>query len=242
MRPDASIIIPALDEALILASQLQLLQPLRRQDYRGQGCRGQGCALNVEIIVVDGGSQDATVAISEPLVDQVVVSTRGRALQMNAGAACSSGEYLVFLHADTTLPRDVCDRIASWSSGRSRIWGFFPIRLSGRAPIFRLIETMMNWRSRLTGIGTGDQCLFVHRELFGAIGGFADIPLMEDIEICKRLKRISKPYCENIPVETSSRKWEREGVFKTMTMMWRLRLAYFFGVAPEKLVHKYYRP
>ncbi len=237
MRSDASIIIPVLNEALTLASQLQLLQSLRRQSYRSQGC-----ALNVEIIVVDGGSQDATVAIAEPLVDQVVVSPRGRAQQMNAGAARSCGQYLVFLHADTALPRDVCDRIASWSSGRSPVWGFFPVRLSGRAPIFRFIEIMMNWRSRLTGIGTGDQCLFVHRELFDAIGGFADIPLMEDIEICKRLKRISKPCCENIPVETSSRKWEREGVFKTMTMMWRLRLAYFLGVAPEKLVHKYYRP
>ena len=230
MTPSVSIIIPVLNEVATVTDCLQTLQSLFASDAK----------VTLEIIVVDGGSSDATVELATPLADQLIVAGQGRAGQMNAGAKASSGEYVLFLHADTRLPDDILAVLASWQNTELPLWGFFLVQLSGSARPLRIVETMMNWRSRLTGIGTGDQCLFVNRQLFNSIGGFADMPLMEDIEICQRLKRMNKPRVEIHPVVTSSRKWEREGVFKTIVLMWRLRLAYFFGAKPEELARKYY--
>lgn len=230
MTPSVSIIIPVLNEAATVTDCLQTLQSLSTSDAK----------VTLEIIVVDGGSSDAAVELATPLADQLIVAGQGRAGQMNAGAKASSGEYVLFLHADTRLPDDILAVIASWQNAELPLWGFFPVQLSGSARSLRIVETMMNWRSRLTGIGTGDQCLFVNRQLFNSIAGFADIPLMEDVEICQRLKRINKPRVESHPVVTSSRKWEREGIFKTILLMWRLRLAYFCGAKPEELARKYY--
>ena len=230
MTPSVSIIIPVLNEVATVVACLQTLQSLSTP----------GSTVTLEIIVVDGGSSDATVALATPLADQLIVAGPGRAGQMNAGVKASSGEYVLFLHADTRLPKEILAVIASWQNAGPSRWGFFSVKLSGSARPLRIVETMMNWRSRLTGIGTGDQCLFVNRQLFNSIGGFANIPLMEDIEICQRLKRMNKPQVESHPVVTSSRKWEREGIFKTILLMWRLRLAYFFGTKPEELARKYY--
>lgn len=231
MQPEAlnelslSVVIPVLNEASQIGEQLSYLQPLRDS--------------GAEIIVVDGGSSDETVALVTPMVDQVVVSPRGRAAQMNAGAAHATGEFLLFLHADTRLPESAADLALRWRCNRIS-WGFFSLQLSSPRWQFRWVEWLINLRSRLTGIGTGDQALFVARELFMSIGGFPDIPLMEDIAICKKLKQLGRPLWQLGPVITSSRRWEEQGMGATILLMWRLRLAYFFGASPRSLVQKYY--
>ncbi|MBD3646625.1 MAG: TIGR04283 family arsenosugar biosynthesis glycosyltransferase, partial [Pseudomonadales bacterium] len=193
-----------------------------------------------QTIVVDGGSEDDTVALAKSLADRVINAGRGRASQMNAGADQARGDILLFLHADTRLPDNFQDHLESfWLSGRA--WGRFDVRLSGRRLMFRVIETLMNLRSRWTGICTGDQAIFVKRRVIDGIGGFVQMPLMEDIEISRRLKRISRPYCVPSPVVTSSRRWEDQGVWRTILLMWSLRLRYFLGASPERLVEKYYR-
>lgn len=235
MSANVSIIIPVLNEESTIAATLKNLQALRAAQQTS----------TFEIIIVDGGSEDGTAAIAEACLsenkqDGVLVSAKGRARQMNAGASASKGGYLLFLHADTRLPENILTLIENWQVDQPD-WGFFPVKLSGSAWLLRIIERAMNWRSRLTSIATGDQCLFVHRSVFESLGGFADIALMEDIELCKRLKRISRPDIQCSPVLTSSRKWEREGLIRTMILMWRLRLAYFFGVDPDRLVRRYYQ-
>lgn len=194
---------------------------------------------HIEVIVVDGGSNDRTVALSEPLADRVVQTTAGRARQMNAGSRVASGDVLLFLHADTTLPTDFFELIAGdfWCSKRG--WGRFDVKLSGPATIYRIIESMMNLRSRITGICTGDQAIFVRRELFEETGGFAEIPLMEDIELSKRLKTVTKPFCISSAVVTSSRRWEKQGVARVIVTMWWLRLQYFLGVSAKDLARLY---
>lgn len=216
-----SIVIPALNESGEIIHALKRLQPLR----------GQG----VEVLLVDGGSEDDTVELAKPLVDRVVDSDRGRGVQMNTGASAARGEYLLFLHVDSRLP-------ATFSADdfRGAAWGFFPVRLSGEAWPFRVIERAMCWRSSLTGIATGDQGLFVRRELFEDMGGFPDIPLMEDVAICRRLKRQTPPVRQVYYVTTSSRRWENRGILKTVVEMWRLRLAYYFGASPQYLASCYY--
>lgn len=191
-----------------------------------------------QIIVVDGGSTDETVTRAGEAAATVVESERGRARQMNAGAGRATGEVLLFLHADTRLPTSFpleLDRFLA--SGR--VWGRFDVRLSGAAMMLRVIEFMMNWRSRLTGICTGDQAFLVRREIFDAENGFAEIALMEDIELSRRLKRRSWPWCSNARVVTSSRRWEERGIWPTILLMWRLRLAYFLGASPESLARRY---
>ena len=220
-----SIIVPALNEAEVIAGTLASLQPLR----------GSG----VELIVADGGSTDGTAELAEPLVDQLWRTDPGRARQMNAGAMVASGDYLLFLHADTMLPKDF-HRLWQRIHDRQPLWGFFKLRLSGRQPLLRMVEFFINWRSRATSVGTGDQCLYLRRELFERLGGFADIPLMEDVEISKRLRRHSRPHWIDRPVVTSSRRWEQRGVWRTVWLMWRLRLAYYCGATPERLVRRYY--
>jgi rSAM/selenodomain-associated transferase 2 len=219
-----SIIIPVLNEASVIRQTLHPLQPSRQR--------------GVEIIVVDGGSSDGTQKLAKLLADHVLSASKGRAQQMNRGAQCATGEYLLFLHADTRLP-------ARWLSiltgvyERSAVWGRFDVRLSGRHWLLRVIETMMNWRSRVTGIATGDQAIFVRRVLFERIGGFPGIALMEDIVLSRRLKNCAAPLCLRDKVVTSSRRWEDNGILKTVLLMWWLRLQFYFGADTARLASVY---
>ena len=220
-----SIIMPVLNEGDGIAAALDALADLR--------------ALGTELIVVDGGSRDATVQEAQLRADQVVLAPRGRALQMNAGAEKASGEVLLFLHADTRLPAEA-DRVVLNGLNRSRrAWGRFDVRIEGRSPLLPVVAWLMGLRSRLTGIATGDQAIFVRREAFQAVGGFPAIALMEDIAMCKRLKRLGRPLSLRMCVTTSGRRWEKNGVLSTILLMWRLRLAYFFGADPKKLARQY---
>jgi rSAM/selenodomain-associated transferase 2 len=218
-----SIVIPVLNEAAEIESALRALAPLRER----------GC----EVIVVDGASNDGTVDIARPLAHRVIKAKRGRASQMNAGAAAASGDVLLFLHADTSLPDDA-DRIVREGIAHSgKLWGRFDVQFSqGALP---LIATMMNLRSRATGIATGDQAMFVSRSAFEKAGGFPEIPLMEDIATSKTLKRFGPPLCLRAKVTTSPRRWHTRGVLRTVLLMWRLRLAYSFGAAPDRLARLY---
>jgi rSAM/selenodomain-associated transferase 2 len=220
-----SIIMPVLDEGEAIAGALDALAELR--------------GLGVEIIVADGGSQDATVQRARLRADHVIAAPRGRALQMNAGAAKASGDVLLFLHADTRLPREA-ERLVLDGLARSRHdWGRFDVTIAGRHPMLRAIAFMMNLRSRITGIATGDQAIFVKRETFREAGGFPEIPLMEDLALSKELKRTSRPLCLRERAITSGRRWETRGVFRTMVLMWWLRLAYFLGADPSRLARRY---
>jgi rSAM/selenodomain-associated transferase 2 len=236
MRSDMgrlTIVIPVLDEAAIIADALRALAPLR--------------AGGAEVIVVDGGSSDGTVALARPLADRVIVGRRNRGAAMNAGAALGSGDVFVFLHADTTPP-DRADQViaAALACGPSdrasgRVWGRFDLRITGRHPLLALVARMINWRSRLTSIATGDQAIFATREAFWSVGGFPDLPLMEDIALSRKLKRLSRPCCITAPAVTSGRRWDRHGLWHTIVLMWRLRLAYYLGAAPARLALSYGR-
>ena len=223
--PGISIIIPTLNEAAVIQQTLKSLQTIREKGH--------------EIILADGGSTDETVEQSILLVDQVIVTRTGRACQMNAGAGKAGGEVLVFLHADTRLPDNSAELITAGLSDSRRHWGRFDVKLSGPHPSLRLVERLMNLRSRLTHIATGDQALFVRRDLFASLGGFPEIPLMEDIAFSKRLKRTGPPLCLRETVVTSSRRWEEQGILRTIALMWRLRLAYFLGASPMRLAQRY---
>ncbi len=220
-----SIIVPVLNEADGIESNLALLTGLRRA----------GC----EVIVVDGGSSDDTVARAAPMCDQLLESARGRAAQMNAGAFAARTGLFLFLHADTRLPLGALDAIEAATRGRALAWGRFDVRLDSPRASLALVGAMMNLRSRLTGIATGDQALFMTRDAFERVGGFPDIALMEDVEISARLQRLAKPVCLHLKVLTSARRWETRGVLATVVLMWRLRLAYFFGASPEALARRY---
>jgi rSAM/selenodomain-associated transferase 2 len=224
-QPSLSIIVPVLDEASVIADSLRDLAALRER--------------GAEIIVVDGGSRDATRSLALPFADRVAESPRGRALQMNAGARLARGATLVFLHADTKLPPGALDAIESGLERTGCAWGRFDVEISGRAAILPLVAFMMNARSRATGIATGDQAMFVRREAFEAAGGFPAIPLMEDVALSKILKRRSPPLCLRERVVTSGRRWERRGTFRTILLMWRLRLAYALGADPRRLARRY---
>lgn len=219
-----TIIVPVLDEAAGITGQLQALQPLR---VRG-----------AEVIVVDGGSTDGTQALAAPFADRVVSATRGRAVQSNAGARCASGDTLLFLHADTRLPVDA-DRLIAAALSSTRTWGRFDVRIAGLHPMLRVVAAMMNLRSRLTGIATGDQGMFMTRAAFERCGGFPTIALMEDITLSRALLRLSRPACLRERVITSGRRWERQGVWRTIALMWRMRLAYFLGADPARLATRY---
>jgi len=218
-----AIIVPTLDEADGIAASLAPLQGLRRAGHA--------------VIVVDGGSRDGTPALAAPLADRVLAAPRGRARQMNAGAAATTAEALLFLHADTRLPVDAAERIAKALARHA--WGRFDVCIEGRSTLLRVVAALMNLRSRLTGIATGDQAIFVRRSVFDAVGGFPGQPLMEDIELSKRLKRIGRPACLRARVVTSGRRWERHGVWRTILLMWRLRFDYWRGVPAERLAQRY---
>lgn len=219
-----SIVVPCLNEAAAIASTLARLQPMRQR--------------GVEIVVVDGGSSDDTPGLAAPFADRVVTAIRGRASQMNAGAAAARGSVLLFLHADCKLPADADRHINNGLAASGRRWGRFDVAFEGHNPCMRVVAFMMNHRSRLTGIATGDQGIFIERDLFLAHGGFPVIPLMEDIALCGRLKA-NPPLCLPDRIMTSARRWEQRGILRTIWLMWRLRSAYYFGADPAKLASRY---
>ena len=218
-----SIIIPTLNEEKTIQTCLSPLQAIRNQG---------------EIIIADAGSTDNTQSLAAILVDQVITSEKGRARQMNNGAREASGDVLIFLHADTFLPDNALPLIEQHIND-NQPWGRFDIQLSGRHCMLKVIAKMMNWRSRLTGIATGDQVIFVTRRAFTAVGQYPEIDLMEDIALCKRLKKISPPICLKSNVTSSGRRWERNGIVKTIVLMWNLRLRYFLGADPKTLAALY---
>jgi rSAM/selenodomain-associated transferase 2 len=224
-----SIIIPTLNEAKNIKSCLLALQALKNS------------SIACEIIIVDGGSTDNTLAIAGPLADKVITSTQGRARQMNKGAKKAAGKILLFLHADTFLPDNALEIINLSLSQTTGSWGRFDIQLKGEPFLLKIISTLMNWRSRLTGIATGDQVIFVNKDLFNQVKGYPEIPLMEDIRLCTQLKKITPPICLKQKVTSSGRRWEQFGVIKTLLLMWSLRLRYFFGENPELLSILYSR-
>ena len=207
---------PVLNEAPAIRAALEALAPLRARGH--------------EVIVVDGGSSDGTPELAGGLCDRMVFAQRGRALQMNAGAQVASGDVLLFLHADTRLP-------PAFSIPEFSLWGRFDVRIDGRHSLLKLVGWTMNLRSRLTGIATGDQAIFVRRDAFP---GFPAIALMEDIALSRAMKRRAWPTCLREKVVTSGRRWESRGVLRTILLMWKLRLLYFLGVRPDELARRYY--
>jgi rSAM/selenodomain-associated transferase 2 len=223
--PQLSVVIPTLNEAGCIRGLCVALQPLRRRGH--------------EIILVDGGSDDHTIDLGRPLVDRLLSSTQGRALQMRAGAAAASGTVLWFLHADTSVPDNADMLILEvLQNGRSD-WGRFDITLSVKHPVLRCVAHLMNLRSCITGIATGDQGIFVRRSLYEDVGGIPPLPLMEDIALSRALKKHSRPACVRQKLLTSARRWQQHGIIRTILTMWGLRLAYFIGVSPRHLA-KYY--
>jgi rSAM/selenodomain-associated transferase 2 len=220
-----SIIMPVLEEAPLIAQALQALDPFRQR--------------GVEVVVVDGGSRDGTMALARPHADRVIAAPRGRAAQMNAGAAVAGGDVLLFLHADTRLPDGADTILLNGLETSRRAWGRFDVRITGRSLVLAMVAAAMNGRSRLTGIATGDQAMFVTRGAFDGVGGFPDIPLMEDVALSRALKRVSAPLCLRARVTTAGRRWEQHGIWRTILLMWRLRLAYFLGGEPAMLARRY---
>ena len=219
-----SIVVPVLDEAGTLAARLQALAPLR--------------ARGAELLVVDGGSGDGTRDIAQAHADRVLRAPRGRATQLNAGARAATGEVLLFLHADTQLPPEA-DRLIGAAIASDHVWGRFDVRIEGRHALLPMVAALMNLRSRWSGIATGDQALFVRRRVFESLGGFAPLPLMEDIDLSRRLKRIGPPACLREPVTTSGRRWDRNGFWRTVGRMWRLRAAFALGADAHALAQRY---
>ena len=219
-----TIVIPTLNEESEIEACLMRLQGLREEGF--------------EVIVVDGGSFDKTPQLLEGLCDQFISTRQGRAAQMNAGARQAKGKFIFFLHVDTQLPEKFSEIILSIEADRF-CWGRFSVTLSGKHWSFRIIESMMNLRSRLTGIVTGDQVMFVSQKLFREVDGFPEIPLMEDVAMSQSLKRISSPLCLRQRVLTSSRRWEKHGIISTTVKMWWLRFSYYIGVDPVRLGRQY---
>jgi rSAM/selenodomain-associated transferase 2/rSAM/selenodomain-associated transferase 1 len=218
------IVMPVFNEGEALGPRLRTLRPLRER--------------GAELVVVDGGSTDETWAVAAAHADRVLLAPRGRGAQMNAGAAGSSAKVLLFLHADTALP-PAADDLIHRALDRGGQWGCFDLRIDGHHPLLRPTEHLINLRSRLTGIATGDQAMFIRRETFERLGGFADLPLMEDIELSSRLKRIGRPACISIPVITSGRRWSTQGILRTILLMWQLRARYFYGADSQGLADRY---
>jgi len=228
-RPALSIVMPVLNEVEGIAAALEPLAPL--------------LARGAELIIADGGSSDGTMAWAQVITripSTTLISTpRGRALQMNAGAHQATADVLLFLHADTVLPPDADALIAKALADRASVWGRFDVRIGGQSQILPMVATFMNLRSRWSGIATGDQAIFMTRNAFDQVGGFPIQPLMEDVEMSKRLLKLSRPACLGDKVLTSGRRWDSRGVFRTIALMWRLRFAYWRGVSAERLAEQY---
>ncbi|PKO90747.1 MAG: glycosyl transferase [Betaproteobacteria bacterium HGW-Betaproteobacteria-10] len=222
--PSVSIVIPVLNEASSIVQVLERLQEFRRQ--------------GAEVIVVDGGSNDGTAERASSLADCVTTSLRGRGRQMNVGAAQAKGDVLLFLHADTLLPPSALTLIRE-AIGNSACWGRFDVRIEGSISGLGMVAFMMNWRSRLTGIATGDQAIFVTPEAFRRRGGFPVIPLMEDVVFSGWMRKESPPACLTEKVTTSGRRWEKHGLLRTILMMWWLRIRFYFGASPNDLAREY---
>jgi rSAM/selenodomain-associated transferase 2 len=220
-----AVVLPTLDEAAMIETTLRALAPLRKRGAR--------------VVVADGGSRDDTAARASPLADRVLAAPRGRARQMNAGAAaCADADALVFLHADTQVPAHADTLISDALAHHA--WGRFDVRIDGRSRWLPVIAALMNLRSRATGIATGDQAIFMTRAAFDAVGGFPDQPMMEDIEISRRLKRrVGRPACLRTRVVTSGRRWDERGAWRTIVLMWRLRWAYWRGASAETIAARY---
>jgi rSAM/selenodomain-associated transferase 2 len=218
------IVVPVRNEAAVLEQSLARLQPLR--------------AAGVELIVVDGASEDASAELAQPLADRVLRTAPGRALQMNAGAAASERPLLLFLHADTALPAGAVPALLAALDGGFD-WGRFDVAIEPATPLLRLVAATMNLRSRASAICTGDQALFMRRDAFDAVGGFPSQELMEDVEISRRLRRRGRPACLRLRVRTSSRRWLRHGVLRTVLLMASLRLRYALGAEPAALARQY---
>ena len=216
---------PVLNEASGLGATLHVLEPLTTR--------------GAQLIVADGGSSDGTAAVAQASGAMLITAPRGRALQMNAGAQQASGTVLLFLHADTLLPDHADLLIVKALADGQTVWGRFDVLITGHSRILRVVAALMNCRSRWSGIATGDQAMFMTRAAFDAVGGFPVQPLMEDIEISKRLRQLSRPACLRAKVLTSGRRWETRGVWRTVLLMWRLRFAYWRGTAPERLAELY---
>ena len=225
MTAALAIIIPCLNEAPGIAQTLAAVQPLR--------------ARGAEIIVADGGSSDGTTTLAAPFADRLVHAPRGRAAQMNAGAAAARAGILLFMHADCVLPPLADTLLINGLAASGKQWGRFDIALDGSHPLLKVIAGMMNLRSRWTGIATGDQGIFITHDLFARLGGFPTLPLMEDIALSRLAKRAGAPLCLRSRIVTSARRWEQHGVLRTVVLMWRLRLAYFLGADPARLALRY---
>lgn len=204
-----------------------------------------------QVILVDGGSTDGSVTVAHNLIKEsldttqsaidwhIIDSAAGRARQMNAGAMLATGDILLFLHADTQLPMDAISDVQNVISRFD--WGRFDVRLNSDHPLLKIVGIMINKRSRLMSIATGDQAIFIKKPVFDQIGGYPDQPLMEDIELCKRLKKIAQPACLTSKVTTSARRWQQHGTWRTIFLMWHLRFDYWRGVAPDNLKQRYYK-
>jgi rSAM/selenodomain-associated transferase 2 len=223
--PGLSVILPVLNEAEHIDAVLQPLQSLRAQGH--------------EVILVDGGSTDGGPEMARGLVDLILVADRGRARQMRAGAERARGDWLWFVHGDTRVTDAAVTALLGLLREPGAQWGRFDVRLSGRNPVFRVIERMINLRSRVSGIATGDQALFLRRALYERVGGWPSIPLMEDVALSRTLKAVARPCCRRERVLTSSRRWERHGILVTILLMWRLRLAFALGADPARLARRY---
>lgn len=225
LAPALSIVLPVLNEAAQIEARLQALAPLR--------------AAGAQVIVADGGSADETLALAAPYCDAVILAPRGRASQMNAGALQARGEVLLFLHADTRLPEGAMALVLEGLAQPPAAWGRFDVTIEGRSRWLPVVAMLMNLRSRLTGIATGDQAMFMRRWTFEALGGFPDLALMEDVAMSRALKAIGKPLCLRAKVVTCGRRWDQNGALRTILLMWRLRLAYWRGVSPDDLARRY---
>ena len=222
-----SIIIPTLNESESIEKTLNSLHTTLKEGN--------------ELIIVDGGSNDDTISKCKNYTDKIYTATKGRAIQMNAGVDKATNDILLFLHADTLMPQNFSTENLAALDTKTNEWGFFKVKFTSRHLLLRLVSRLMNIRSCLTRIATGDQAIFIKKELFEKIGGYKEIPLMEDIELSLSVKKHSKPYCVKTFVTTSSRKWESNGIIKTILLMWKIRFLYFFGVSPQKLVNIYYK-
>ncbi|MGB5474908.1 MAG: TIGR04283 family arsenosugar biosynthesis glycosyltransferase [Gammaproteobacteria bacterium] len=224
-RAIISVIVPVLNEAGILSQTLRRLQPLRHHGH--------------EVIVVDGGSTDDSLAKAASMADRILQTASGRAVQMHAGALAAKGSILWFLHADTLAPAEADSLIHDSLAAGHTAWGWFDVQLSGGHRLLACVAWLMNRRSRLTGIATGDQGIFVERKLYDQAGGFPQLPIMEDITLSRRLRQLGRPVQIATPLLSSSRRWEKHGVLRTIFTMWGLRLGYFLGIAPQRLARFY---